>query len=151
MSSGSLRRRSSIKSGESRTRRRFDLAPGGWPVTVNYLDDQHKTTEVAELCRAVARAEPENLKALGYARHFTQVTLGTDGQLRFLRGEMASRPDDVEVQLSYASTMRLAGRSDEIRAAYRPRFTANPTSVELGSMLIRVEPSRRRKGSRRRS
>lgn len=131
----------SIKSGESTIRRRFDLVPGGWPITVNYLDEQkHQTAAVAELCRAVARAEPENTKALGYARHYTQMTLGTDGQLRFLRSEMERRPDDVEAQLSYASTMRLAGRSDEIRAAYRPRFTANPTSVGVGSVLIRVEP-----------
>jgi hypothetical protein len=131
----------SIKSGESTTRRRFDLVAGGWPITVNYLDEQkHQVTAVAELCRAVARAEPENMKALGYAHHYTQVTLGTDGQLRFLRSEMERRPEDVEAQLSYASTMRLAGRSEEIRAAYRPRFTANPTSVELGSVLLRVEP-----------
>jgi hypothetical protein len=131
----------SVKSGESRIRRRFDVIPGGWMVTASYLADQkHQTTAVAELCRAVARAEPENPKALGYARHFTQLTQGIDGQLRFLRGEMERRPEDVDAQLAYASAMRLAGRSDEVRAAYRPRFAANPKSVVLGSVLIRVEP-----------
>ncbi|MFS8071561.1 MAG: tetratricopeptide repeat protein, partial [Byssovorax sp.] len=131
----------SVKSGESRIRRRFDIIPGGWMVTVSYLKNQkHQTAAVAELCRAIARAEPENPKALGYARHFTQLTQGIDGQLRFLRGEMERRPEDVDAQLAYASTMRLAGRSDEVRAAYRPRFAANPKSVALGSVLIRVEP-----------
>lgn len=131
----------SVKSGDSRTRRRFDVIPGGWVVTVSYLEDQkHRTAAAAELSRAVARAEPENPKALGYARHFTQLTQGIDGQLRFLRGEMARRPEDVDLQLSYASTMRVAGRGDEIRAAYRPRFAADPKSVVLGSILVRVEP-----------
>ncbi len=131
----------SVKSGDSRVRKRFDIIPGGWMVTASYLENQkHQTAAVAELCRAVARAEPENPKALGYARHFTQLTQGIDGQLRFLRGEMERRPEDVDAQLAYASTMRLAGRSDEVRAAYRPRFAANPKSVALGSVLIRVEP-----------
>lgn len=131
----------SIKSGESHTRQRFDLVPGGWPVTVNYLDQQtHQMAAAAELCRAVARAEPTNAQALGYARHYTEITLGTDGQLRFLRGEMERRPENVDAQLSYASMMRMAGRSEEVRAAYRPRFAANPTNVALGSVLIRVEP-----------
>jgi hypothetical protein len=130
----------SVKSGESRTRRRFDLVPGGWLTTVSYLEQQkHQTIAAAELCRAISRAEPEDLKARAYARHFTQLALGTDGQLRFLRSEMERRPYDVDLQLSYASTMRLAGRSEEVRAAYRPRFEANPTSVALGSVLIRVE------------
>ncbi len=130
----------SIKSGESKTRTRFDLVPGGWLTTASYLDQQkHDPAATAELCRAVARAEPEDQKALGYARHFTQLALGIDGQLRFLREELARRPDDAEAQLAHASMMRMAGRGEEIRAAYRPRFEADPTNAVLGSVLLRVE------------
>lgn len=131
----------SVQSGDRGIRKHFDLLQGGWKTTVSFLGMKDPRSSVmAELCRAVARAQPEDPQANECARQLAQSLLGIDGQLRLLRGAMERRPDDVEALLSYASVMRQAGRGDEVRAAYRPRFTADPKNVALGSVLVRVEP-----------
>lgn len=116
----------------------FHVGQGGWLSTTSYLHHEGDPMKAAAIARAVARAEPTDDQAMGYAVHYTDLAEGTVGSLRFLRAEKARAPNNFDTHGYYIGAMRRAGLGDEARVEYEALYKANPDSAFHGLLFTRV-------------
>jgi Flp pilus assembly protein TadD len=130
----------SVKSGESTTRYRFDMAQGGWRTSAGYLESRSEADKLARLYRAIAIASPGSRDLVDRASEMLELAEGAPAALRFLREMRALRPDDAGVHMEYQYRMQRLGRGEEVFAEYKGLLEKNPGSPLYGVLLSRVEP-----------
>jgi hypothetical protein len=130
----------SVKSGESTTRYRFDMAEGGWRTSAGYLESKNEIAKLARLYRAIAIITPGARDVVDRAGEMIELAEGSPAALRFLREMRDLRPDDPGIHMEYQYRMHRLGRGEEILAEYRALSEKNPGSPLHGVLLARAEP-----------
>ncbi|HEX2571477.1 MAG TPA: tetratricopeptide repeat protein [Polyangia bacterium] len=116
----------------------LDVAPGGWPTTLQVLAAD-RLPEAAALAERIYRAEPSFEPAMQYASYFIGEARGPEALLEFARGVVAQHPDSVEAHRVYQQAMLLVGRHAECLAEYRAAHARTPDSSMMGYLRGRLE------------
>jgi Tetratricopeptide repeat len=117
----------------------FDVAPGGWKLSVAYLLTKEHPKEALALVEKVVTARPDSMEALGMALALVQRIEGPDALLPFSQKLAAAAPDAVEIQRLYQNEMMLNGRRDELRKQYQERAQKQPGSATAAYLAARIE------------
>ncbi|HXU81898.1 MAG TPA: hypothetical protein VN914_10910, partial [Polyangia bacterium] len=121
-------------------RTRFDLAPGGWKLSVGYLLSKKRNPEAAALVERVLNTRPDDLSTLGMAMLVVQRTQGREAMVGFAERMAKQHPDAVEIHRLYQNEMIMSGKRDQIVEEYRARFAKQPESALAGYLAGRLEP-----------
>lgn len=118
---------------------RFALDTGGWPKTVRVLSGENKLTQAADVSAAIARLEPDNEEAVGYAMAYVHAARGTDATLAFGSELIKRAPQSAAAHRTYQRYMTQSGRTAESREIYRKLHTEHPDSLLYSYLHARTE------------
>ena len=112
-------------------RRALDLAPGLLQARIHLarsLEDQSRLSEAIAILKEVTRNDERSLPALTFLAHL-QRELGKFGEsAETFEGLLKWRPDDPNLCVGYAETLRFIGRKADSEHAFRHALSRDPAS-----------------------